>query len=123
MKANTCEEFVLGYVEQLERERDKLEDEAKAKDSTIEYANKIMGIIKQVIKIEKRSVREGEGEEAHEAWVLVPLTQGVKLNLEDANDRGVFVLMTPIVGDDEAKGELEKMRDTKAEAKDEAKAE
>jgi hypothetical protein len=114
MEAKTCEEFVLGYVKQLEAQKAGLEEELKKAKDAVNYADRILGIVRQVIKIEKRAVNEKD-KPLEEAWVLAPTTAGVKLDLGNGNDRSLFILMTPIIGDDAAKAELEAMRSTKEE--------
>lgn len=115
MEVKTCEEFVLGYVNQLEAERTKLGEEIKNLQKTIDYADKVVGVFKQIMTIEKREVVNEKDKDAYEAWVLAPTTGGVKLDLNSNDGRAIFTLLTPLIGDAAAKEELEKMRAMNAE--------
>lgn len=114
MEVKTCEEFVLGYVNQLEAERTKLGGEIENLQKTIDYADKVVGVFKQIMAIEKRAVNEKD-KPLEEAWVLAPTTGGVKLDLNSNDGRAIFTLLTPLIGDAAAKEELEKMRAMNAE--------
>lgn len=114
MEVKTCEEFVLGYVNQLEAQRTRLEEKNENLQKTIDYADKVISIFKQIMAIEKRAVNEKD-KPLEEAWVLAPTTGGVKLDLDSNDGRTIFTLLTPLIGDAAAKEELEKMRAMNAE--------
>ena len=114
MEYKTCEEYVLGQLGMEELKNRRLEEKIENLQKTIDYADKVISIFKQIMAIEKRAVNEKD-KPLEEAWVLVPTTGGVKLDLDSNDGRMIFTLLTPLIGDAAAKEELEKMRAMNAE--------
>jgi len=114
MDYKTCEEYVLGQLAIEELKNKRLEERIENLQKTIDYADKVISIFKQIMTIEKRAVNEKD-KPLEEAWVLAPTSGGVKLDLESNDGRAIFTLLTPLIGDKAAKEELEKIRAMNAE--------
>lgn len=117
MEIKTCEEYVLAQLEKTEKELEAAKAENEKNRATIDYADGVINILKQCVRIVKRYVAPAEVEkdpkkktESKTVWVLEPAIGSSVLNLEARNEFELFKTLVPLIGDDDAKAELEKFR-------------
>lgn len=102
MKARTCEEYVLGVLEEKENALDRcLEENGKLSDA-VDYAERVLGILEQFVSIKKGDT-EGR-------FILYPKLMSAILNLENEGDGSIFDLLAPLIGDADARAEYEKRK-------------
>lgn len=102
MKARSCEEYVLGVLEAKENALDKcLEENGKLSDA-VDYAERVLGVMKQLVGIKKG---DAEGR-----FIVCPKITNVILNLENEGDKSIFDLLAPLIGDADARTEYEKRK-------------
>jgi DNA-binding protein YbaB len=116
LEIKTCEEYVLAELEKTEKELEAAKAEIEKNRATIEYADGVINILKQCARIVKRYVapkaEEGTKEtiESKVVWVLEPAIEAATLNLEERNEFELFKTLVPLIGDADAKAELDKFR-------------
>ena len=112
MKARSCEEYVLGVLEEKETALDRcLKENGKLSDA-VDYAERVLGVFGQLVGV-KKGAAEGR-------YIVYPKVANAILNLENDGDGNIFDLLAPLIGDDDARAEYEK-RKAAAEAKHEEK--
>ena len=136
MEINTCEQFVLRELEtyrdradHFEKEAKRIADEANEKigefKKAIDYVNKVIGLLAQLNGISYVDVEE-DGKTT-KTLCIVHKQGTIKLDMEKDNDKYIYELLAPILGDEEVKKEFEAKRaeadGEKKEEKAESKAE
>lgn len=102
MKAKTCEEYVLGVLEEKETALDRcIEENGKLTDA-VDYADRVLGVLGQFVGIKKGDT-EGR-------FIVYPKITNVILNLENDGDGNIFDLLAPLIGDADARAEYEKRK-------------
>lgn len=116
MEIKTCEEYVLAQLEKTEKELEAAKAENEKNRMTIDYADGVINILKQCARIVKRYIApevdkdSKKKTESKVVWVLEPAIGSSVLNLEARNEFELFKTLVPLIGDDDAKAELEKFR-------------
>lgn len=123
----TCEEYVLSALAEANRKIDELIEENKRiaaqtnqrlddSNKAIEYANKVIGLLAQMNQIQKDK-EEGK-------YKIVRIKDDINLDLSNENDKYVFNILAPIIGEQAIKEMLKKEQEKKEEAtKEEAEEE
>lgn len=117
MEINTCEQYVLRELETYRDRADHFEKEAKrvaeeANDKigefkkAIDYGNKVIGLLAQLNGISYVEHTKKDGSTT-KALCISPKQGAIKLDMEKENDKYVYELLAPILGDDEVKKEYE----------------
>lgn len=130
MEINTCEQYVLRELEtykniadQFEREAKQIADDTNAKISeyqkAIEYGNKVIGLLAQLNGISYLDLKNEDGTTTR-TLCISPKQGIIKIDMEKENDKYIYELLAPILGDEEVKKELEAKR-AEAEKKAEEK--
>lgn len=102
MKARSCEEYVLGVLEEKETALDRcLEENGKLSDA-VDYAERVLGVLGQLVGL-KKGAAEGR-------YIVYPKVANAILNLENEGDRSIFDLLAPLIGDADARAEYEKRK-------------
>ena len=102
MKARSCEEYVLGVLEEKETALDKcLEENGKLSDA-VDYAERVLGVLGQLVGL-KRGAEDGR-------YIVYPKVVNAILNLENEGDGSIFDLLAPLIGDEDARAEYEKRK-------------
>ena len=102
MKARSCEEYVLGVLEEKETALDRcLEENGKLSDA-VDYAEGVLGVMGQFVGIKKGDT-EGR-------YIVYPKIANAILNLEIEADGNLFDLLVPLIGNADARDEYEKRK-------------
>ena len=102
MKARTCEEYVLGLLESKETALDACLKENGRLTDAVDYAERVLGILKQLVGIKKG---DDEGK-----FIVYPKIANATLNLANENDETIFDLLAPLIGDEDARAEYGKRK-------------
>jgi hypothetical protein len=115
MKAKTCEEYVLGVLEEKETALDRcLEENGKLTDA-VDYADRVLGVLKQLVVI-----HHGEGA----VWNIEAAFEGkVPLDLAYDGDLQTFLMLVGLIGDEEAQEKRKELLAAKEAAEGEARGE
>jgi hypothetical protein len=130
MEINTCEQYVLRELEtyrdradHFEKEAKRIADEAHDKigefKKAIDYGNKVIGLLAQLNGIGYVDLKNEDGSTT-KTLCISPQQGIIKLDMEKENDKYIYELLAPILGDEEVKKEFEAKR---AEADGEKKEE
>ena len=133
MEINTCEQYVLRELETYRDRADHFEKEAKriAEESqdkiseyqkAIDYGNKVIGLLAQLNGISYLDLKNEDGTTTRTPCIS-PKQGIIKIDMEKENDKYIYELLAPILGDEEVKKELEARRAEADGEKKEEKAE
>jgi len=118
----TCEEYVLDALKEANRKLEELTEQTKEVvgeatqkidnlNNAVEYANRVIGLLAQMNRIQKDK-EEGK-------YKIVRIKDDINLDLSNENDKYVFNILAPIIGDQAIKEMLKKEQENKEEAKKE----
>lgn len=102
MKAKSCEEYVLGVLEEKETALDRCLQENYKLSDAVDYAERVLGVLGQLVGLKKGSA-EGR-------YIVYPKVANAILNLENDGDGSIFDLLAPLIGDEDARAEYEKRK-------------
>ena len=97
-----CEEYVLAELERKEAELEAINKEVEELRRAVDYGNRAIGVLQQLNEITWKEGKDAEGKEGK--FLCITPTKGtLKLDMENPDDRYVYELLAPLIGDEEIK--------------------